>query len=182
MRQVDHDPAGVQPLDHLASKGSQAAILRRHRAVAQAVGGVVGQLDHADAQIAESVDPFQLVADLHGVLEAVDDPDLALVAGLQDIGRAIDLDQVGGMVAQDTVPGPDRLDRVLVRVLGPRHIAEGDIDRAEAGGLGVRDGAGVDVRAAGVGRRAGRARQGQIGVLQSAQRIDDQRPSTSAPG
>ena len=81
VRQIDHDPRGVEPLDHLAAEGGKAAIAGRHRAVAETVGGIVGELDDAHAEIGEGLDAARIPAHHRRVLEAVDDADPALVAG-----------------------------------------------------------------------------------------------------
>ena len=47
-----------------AAEGGQAAVLGGHRAVADVVGLVVGQLDDAHAAVGEQRDPSQICADL----------------------------------------------------------------------------------------------------------------------
>jgi len=118
-----------EPLDDLASEGAEPPILRGHGPVADVIGGVVGQLDHANAEIGEDVDAFEVAADLDGVLEAVDQADAVLGLGAQDVVDTPHLDQVSGVGAHCGVPGGDVADGDLERILVAGDIAEGDVDR-----------------------------------------------------
>ncbi len=166
--EVDHDPAGVQPRHHLAPEGRQATVLRRHGAVADLVGGIIGQLDDPDAAPLEHVDPVQVRPHLGGVLEAVNHPDPAGVTGAQDVGGGGHAEEVLRPHADDAVPGVEGLQRVVVGIVGAGDVAQGDVHRREPGGMGVTDGAIVDVGIAGVGRRALGATEREVGVLDTA--------------
>lgn len=94
MRQVDHDPVRVETFHDLVTQRCESAVLRRHRAVAELICRVIGELDHPDAQVGEHVDARRVVTHHGRVLETIDDADLMFRARPQDIGGAINLEQM----------------------------------------------------------------------------------------
>ena len=68
--------------------GEMPRALRRHRAAADMVGAIVGELEDAHAEIGEDVDPVDVGRHHRRILEAVDDADPVLAPGAEDVGRA----------------------------------------------------------------------------------------------
>ncbi len=120
---IDHDVVAVESLHHLVSQGSEPTVPGRHRAIAQQVRRVVGELNDAHAEVGEDIDAFRLGAQHRRVLEAVDHADLVLASGEQNIRGVVDLQQAAGILTQQRVPLPDLGDRVFERLQASGHVA-----------------------------------------------------------
>ena len=165
MRQVDHHPLGIAARHHLAPERGQAAIARCHRSVAQLIGGIIGQLEDAHAQIGEDVDPAGILAHHRAILEAVDQPGLALRLGAAYVGGGQDLHQVAAVGAHLRIGLGDFAHALYERVVRPGDIADGDVDGGEARGMGFGQHAWAELRNKGIGRL--------VGIAEATQRIDD---------
>src|SRR5690606_17587227 len=75
---VDEDPLLVHAGDEVASERLEPAVRGNEAAVADEVGAVVGELDDPNPKAMEQLEALGLVPDGRRVLEAEDNPDLAL--------------------------------------------------------------------------------------------------------
>ena len=139
---IDHNAHFVQTRDHFAAEGGQPAIARRHRSVADLVGGIVGELDDANAEIGENVDPARVFADHRRVLEAEDDADPPLPLRAQHVGGGQHLEQIARHRGEARLPGRDLAHRILERIAVARDIADRLIDDIHARGARIGDEAG----------------------------------------
>ena len=174
MGEIDHDPPRVQARHDLMAEAGEAAVVRRHAAIAELVGGIVGELDDADAQIGEGIYPPWVVTHLGRILEAVDDADLVPRPRPKDAVGGVDLGELVGARGDDPIPCSDRRQRILERVDRPGDVAERDVDGAETRSPGVGDRPVIDIRGRGVRHVRVGPKERQIRIFQSAQGVDDQ--------
>jgi hypothetical protein len=86
MGQIDHDVMGVELRHHFAAEIGETFVFRYHRTVAQLIARIVGQLDDAHAEPGEGRHAAGIVAHHRGVLETIDQADLVLGTGAQNVG------------------------------------------------------------------------------------------------
>ena len=151
--------------------GDEAGALGRHRAVADLVGAIVGELDDAHAEIGEDVDPVDVGRHHRRVLEAVDDADPVQAPGADDVGDIQDLDEVVGAAADSRLPARDLAHGLLERLFLAGDIADGDVDRGQAGRARV----GNDPVGEGTPAFPVLLLFAVIGIGEPAERIDDDR-------
>jgi hypothetical protein len=162
----------------LAPEIRKTFVPSRHADVTQLIGGVVGKLDDADAEVREDIHARGVVAHHRRVLETVDDADLARLCGAFDIAGRVDLHKIGAVAPQDFVPDADRADRIFEWLVAATHVAERHIDRGDASLFGVADRTGVDIRRRGINRIVAlRPLEREIGVFDPPKSIDDHSPT-----
>jgi hypothetical protein len=112
---VDQHFPGIEPLDHLQPVRREAGVARLHASVADQVALVVGELHHAHAQTLEQVDAIQVLADRRALLEAVDQPDLALAPRALEVGARAHREERVRVLRDLPLPRGDVLHRGLER-------------------------------------------------------------------
>jgi hypothetical protein len=113
MRAVDDEPRLFDPADEVASELAEAAIARLLAAVADPVPHVVGELNHAHAELGIGLDEVEVVLDRIGALEMENQAERPLALRRLDVGGAADEAQIVAP-AQHPVPAgqiPQRLGR-----------------------------------------------------------------------
>ena len=175
--QVEQHALGLQPLDHLRAEGRQALVVGHRGAVADRVAAVVGQLDDAHAHLGEQAHAIEFAAQHLGVLEAVDDADLARLGGGVDVGHGRHAAQrpaccatnafqavMSRTVSQNAAPEPATWPSVMLTADSPALRASASerasmrlrlrtCERVDVGGVRLLD-------------------VGQVGVVQNAQGVD----------
>ncbi len=131
--EVNHDPVVIQLVDDFMTEGRQAAILGHHGAVPERVGSVVSQLNDTDTQPRENLHAGRIVTQHGGVLESVDETDLAFRLGAQDVRGRPDLQQVPAVGAHLGVGFRDVTHGRLEWIAVTEHISQCQIDGGEAG-------------------------------------------------
>lgn len=78
----------------IRAKVTEPVVVALPATVPEQVALVIGELDYADAQPVEEVQPVQVILDRRGVLPSKDDTSLAATLGIQDVLSAGDLREV----------------------------------------------------------------------------------------
>ncbi len=117
VRKIDHHVARIEPCDDLVTKRRQAAVFRRHRAITQLIGRVIGELKHSHAQVGKDVDALGIVSHHGAILEAVNQPDLVLGLGPANVGSGQHFHHVAIVLAYQGIGGGDVAHAGLERVI-----------------------------------------------------------------
>ena len=117
MREVDHHPPRVQPVDDFATEWGEPKGLRRHGPAAQLIGRVIGELDDLHSLGREHIGAAGVAAHHRGVLEPINQANLVLALRLVDVRDAPHLQQVACMGADQPVPMGDVGQRESIRIL-----------------------------------------------------------------
>ena len=139
-------------------------------AVADQVAPVVGELEHAQAELLEQVDTREVLGDRRRILESVDQTEAPAALGERKVVGAAHEQQMIGMRRDLCVPVGDVADGLVVVAGIAADSADRDIDRGKA-------------RRAHVGKRLRAERRVRFGVVfaRPAECVNDDRLVVAAP-
>src|SRR6516165_1799427 len=133
MTQIDEDAEAVELIDQLSAEIGEPAIITLVAAAADAVGGVVRELDDAQPELPIDLHHRQIITESAGILPSEDDAGLAFPLAALDVGSRINLPYLFRVLPEPGLPIGDRPHaRGEILPYAARAIGRGDATGAQS--------------------------------------------------
>jgi hypothetical protein len=139
MAQVNQDALLVHPFDQPVTEPAQAGVRRLQAPVTSEVPAIIRELDDADSELVEQVEPAKVLTDRRRILEPVDQTQTAIRLRRLQIRHGLDLDERVGVSVDFLFPVADRLERLLKSPLGLADGADRQVDGGKTAIPGIGD-------------------------------------------